>query len=300
MEHLMTSEEVAEILHVEPITIRRLVNKGDLSAYRVGADYRFAPSDLEGYLQRQRIPAHGEYTSGYSPDSPLDQLTHWMRRMLRDKVITSAEVVDRFDRFTKRARAALTLAQEEARNLQHNYVGTEHLLLGLIREGGGVAGQVLNTLGADMQQLRQDIEKIIGHGDSEVTNANIPLTPRVKRAIELAVDEARQLRHQFLGTEHLLLGLMREGEGIAAHVLKERGIDLERVRAETQRVLQQKEQGAISETFQPAPEEAASLVPEGEQGVVCARCGTSNVRYFRYCFNCGGQLAGGDEPGRDD
>jgi excisionase family DNA binding protein len=294
MEHLMTSEEVAEILHVEPITIRRLVNKGDLSAYRVGADYRFAPSDIEGYLQRQRIPAHAEYTSGYNPDSPLDQLTHWMRRMLRDKLITSAEVVDRFDRFTKRARTTLTFAQEEARNLQHNYVGTEHLLLGLIREGGGVAGQVLNNLGADMQQLRQDIEKIIGRGDSDVTNANIPLTPRVKRVIELAVDEARHLQHQFLGTEHLLLGLVREGEGIAARVLRERGIEMERVRAETLRVLQQKAKTAASEAFQSVPEEASSLVPEGEQGVVCGRCGAGNLRYFRYCFNCGGQLMSGD------
>ncbi len=294
MEHLMTSEEVAEVLHVEPITIRRLVNKGDLSAYRVGADYRFAPSDIEGYLQRQRIAANAEYTSGNNPDAPLDQLTQWLRRMLTHKLITSAEVVERFDRFTKRARAVLTFAQEEARNLQHNYVGTEHLLLGLIREGGGVAGEVLSNLGADAQQLRQDVEKIIGRGASDITNANIPLTPRVKRVIELAVDEARRLHHQFLGTEHLLLGLVREGEGIAARVLRERGIDLERVRMETLRVLQQKEKTPASEAFQPMPEEASLLVPEGEQGVVCGRCGAGNLGYFRYCFNCGGQLVVGD------
>jgi excisionase family DNA binding protein len=294
MEHLMTSEEIAELLHVEPITIRRLVNKGDLSAYRVGADYRFAPSDIEEYLQRQRIPSHAEYTAGYSPDSPLDQLTHWMRRMLRDKFITSTEVVNRFDRFTKRAQAALTFAQDEARHLQHNYVGTEHLLLGLIREGGGVAGKVLRNLGADVQLLRQDVEKIIGHGDSDVSNANIPLTPRVKRVIELAVDEARHLHHQFLGTEHLLLGLVREGEGVAAHVLKERGFELDLVRSETIRVLHESEEKPASAAFQPVPEEASSLVPEGEQGIVCERCGAGNVRYFRYCFNCGGGLESGE------
>jgi ATP-dependent Clp protease ATP-binding subunit ClpA len=145
---------------------------------------------------------------------------------------------DRFDKFTERARKVLSLAQEEAQRFQHNYIGTEHLLLGLVREGDGVAARVLNNLGVELEQVRRAVEFIIGRGD-RIVLGEIGLTPRAKKVIELAVDEARRLNHHYIGTEHLLLGLVREGEGIAAGVLESLGVNLERVRTQTIQVLSQ-------------------------------------------------------------
>jgi len=147
-------------------------------------------------------------------------------------------MADRFDKFTERARRVLTLAQEEAQRFNHNYIGTEHLLLGLVREGDGVAAKVLSNLGVELSKVRSAVEFIIGRGD-RATQGEIGLTPRAKKVIELAVDEARRLSHHYIGTEHLLLGLVREGEGIAASVLESLGVNLERVRAETTRILSQ-------------------------------------------------------------
>jgi ATP-dependent Clp protease ATP-binding subunit ClpC len=143
-----------------------------------------------------------------------------------------------FDRFTERARKVLTLAQEEAQRFNHNYIGTEHLLLGLVREGDGVAAKVLSNLGVDLTKVRSAVEFIIGRGDRP-TSGEIGLTPRAKKVIELAVDEARRLGHHYIGTEHLLLGLIREGEGIAAGVLESLGVNLEKVRSEVIKVLTQ-------------------------------------------------------------
>src|SRR5690348_6870356 len=145
---------------------------------------------------------------------------------------------DRFDKFTERARRVLSLAQEEAQRYQHNYIGTEHLLLGLVREGEGVAAKVLLKLGIELNRVRSSVEFIIGRGD-RIVLGQIGLTPRAKKVIELAIDEARRLNHHYIGTEHLLLGLVREGEGIAAGVLESLGVNLERVRSETIRVLSQ-------------------------------------------------------------
>mgnify|MGYP005841267375 CR=1 FL=1 len=147
-------------------------------------------------------------------------------------------MADRFDKFTERARRVLTLAQEEAQRFNHNYIGTEHLLLGLVREGDGVAAKVLANLGVELNKVRSAVEFIIGRGDRSSVG-EIGLTPRAKKVIELAVDEARRLNHHYIGTEHLLLGLVREGEGIAAGVLESLGVNLERVRAETTRILSQ-------------------------------------------------------------
>ena len=147
-------------------------------------------------------------------------------------------MADRFDKFTERARRVLTLAQEEAQRFNHNYIGTEHLLLGLVREGDGVAAKVLSNLGVELNKVRSAVEFIIGRGDRQ-SSSEIGLTPRAKRVIELAVDEARRLNHSYIGTEHLLLGLVREGEGIAAGVLESLGVNLERVRGETTRILAQ-------------------------------------------------------------
>ena len=147
-------------------------------------------------------------------------------------------MADRFDKFTERARRVLSLAQEEAQRFNHNYIGTEHLLLGLVREGDGLAAKVLANLGVELNKVRSAVEFIIGRGDRP-TSGEVGLTPRAKKVIELAVDEARRLNHHYIGTEHLLLGLVREGEGIAAGVLESLGVNLEKVRSETTRILSQ-------------------------------------------------------------
>ncbi len=292
MEHFMTSEEIAELLHVDPVTIRRLVNKGELSAYRIGADYRFAPSDLQVYLQRQRIPAHALNESGTSSSNPLDQLAQLLRKTIQGKHTTPSDLVGRFELFTKRARHVMTLAQEEARHFQHNYIGTEHLLLGLLREGEGVAAHVLSNLGIEVEQVRHAVEAIIGRGE-RIVDGELGLTPRTKKVIELALDEARRLTHHFIGTEHLLLGLIREGDGIAAGVLENFGLHLEQVRTETLRVLRQHQQGqeeAPAPVIPPVPSEATALLAEEESGLPCAFCGARCPSYFRCCFNCGQPL----------
>ena len=146
--------------------------------------------------------------------------------------------MDRFDKFTDRARKVLTLAQDEAQRFNHNYIGTEHLLLGLVREGEGVAARVLENMNVELPKVRTAVEFIIGRGDRPVVG-EVGLTPRAKRVIELAIDEARRLGHNYIGTEHLLLGLVREGEGIAAGVLESLGVSLDKVRHEVIRVLSQ-------------------------------------------------------------
>src|SRR5438876_5580348 len=145
-------------------------------------------------------------------------------------------MADRFDKFTERARKVLQLAQEEAQRFNHNYIGTEHILLGLVREQEGVAARVLANLGIGLPKVRSSVEFIIGRGD-RIVMGDIGLTPRAKRVIELAVDEARRLNHNYIGTGHLLLGIVREGEGIAAGVLESLGVSLEKVRARVIQVL---------------------------------------------------------------
>ena len=144
----------------------------------------------------------------------------------------------RFEKFSERARRVLSLAQEEAQRFNHNYIGTEHILLGLVRETEGVAARVLANLGIDLNKVRSAVEFIIGRGEKPV-QGEIGLTPRAKKVVELAVDEARRMNHTYIGTEHLLIGLLREGEGVAAGVLESLGVTLDKVRSETQRILNQ-------------------------------------------------------------
>jgi ATP-dependent Clp protease ATP-binding subunit ClpC len=141
-----------------------------------------------------------------------------------------------FERFTDRARQAMALAQEEARRLNHDHVGTEHLLLGLIREGEGVAAKALESLGISLQAVREQVEEIIGHGQ-QAPSGRIPYTPRAKKALELSLREALHLGHHYIGTEHILLGVIREGEGPAAQVLVNLGGDLNRVRQQVIQLL---------------------------------------------------------------
>ena len=138
-----------------------------------------------------------------------------------------------FDRFNDRAKRVLALAQDEALRFHHNYLGTEHLLLGLIREGEGVAARVLASLGIELVKVRAAVESIIGRGDTATSPSEIMLSPRVKKVIELAIDESKKLGHSHVGTEHLLLGLVREGGGIAAQVVSSLGASLEQVRHQT-------------------------------------------------------------------
>ena len=134
-----------------------------------------------------------------------------------------------FERFTERARRVVLHAQKEAARLRHNVIGTEHLLLGLVKEGDSIAAKALESLGVSLEKVQNEVEKIIGVGD-EVIFGEVPFTPRAKRVLELAWDESRQLGHNYVGTEHILLGLIREGEGVAAQVLKNLGVDLETTR----------------------------------------------------------------------
>ncbi|MGZ0178483.1 MAG: Clp protease N-terminal domain-containing protein, partial [Acidimicrobiales bacterium] len=141
-----------------------------------------------------------------------------------------------FERFTDRARRVVVLAQEEARLLNHNYIGTEHILLGLIHEGEGVAAKALESLGISLEAVRNQVEEIIGQGGTS-PSGHIPFTPRAKKVLELSLREALQLGHNYIGTEHILLGLIREGEGVAAQVLVKLGADLSRVRQQVIQLL---------------------------------------------------------------
>jgi ATP-dependent Clp protease ATP-binding subunit ClpC len=150
-----------------------------------------------------------------------------------------------FERFTERARRTVVLAQEEARMLEHNYIGTEHILLGLIHEGEGVAARALESLGISHEAVRQQVEEIIGRGQQAPTG-HIPFTPRAKKVLELSLREALQLGHTYIGTEHILLGLIREGDGVAAQVLVRLGADLDRTRRRVIEVLHGRlEAGAV-------------------------------------------------------
>jgi hypothetical protein len=159
-----------------------------------------------------------------------------------------------FERFTDRARRVVVLAQEEARMLNHNFVGTEHILLGLIHERQGVAASALQSLGISLEAVRQQVEQIIGQGQ-RAPSGHIPFTPRAKKVLELSLREAHQLGHDYIGTEHLLLGLIREGEGVAAQVLVRLGADLNRVRRQVIQLLRGRQVAVPTEV--PAKEPAS-------------------------------------------
>jgi ATP-dependent Clp protease ATP-binding subunit ClpC len=169
-----------------------------------------------------------------------------------------------FDRFNDRAKRVLALAQDEAIRFNHNYIGTEHLLLGLVREGEGVAARVLDQLGVELSKVRTAVEFIIGRGDSTTSPSEITLSPRTKKVIELAIDEARKLGHSHVGTEHLLLGLVREGEGIASGVLESLGVSLEKVRHQVIATLGQ-HPAAAGEPAAAGGKQAASKTPTLDQ-----------------------------------
>ena len=176
-----------------------------------------------------------------------------------------------FERFTDRARRVVVLAQEESRILNHNYIGTEHILLGLIHEGEGVAASALEALGISLSAVRSQVEDIIGRGQTQPTG-HIPFTPRAKKVLELSLREALQLGHNHIGTEHILLGLIREGEGVAAQVLQKLGADLNRVRQKVIELLQGFP-GAGEDQPEPPiqPEELTARVARAEEIEAVAR-----------------------------
>jgi ATP-dependent Clp protease ATP-binding subunit ClpC len=153
-----------------------------------------------------------------------------------------------FERFTERARQVIVLAQAEARALKHNYIGTEHLLLGLLREEEGLAARVLASVGVTVEEVRAQVARIVGQGD-EVEGGQIPFTPRAKKILELSLREALDLGHNYIGTEHLLLGLLREGEGVAVRILVDIGAAQDAIRDELLLLLT----GARGETPAPRP-----------------------------------------------
>ncbi len=185
-----------------------------------------------------------------------------------------------FERFTDRARRVVVLAQDEARMLNHNYIGTEHILLGLLHEGEGVAAKALESLGISLDAVRQQVEEIIGQGQQS-PSGHIPFTPRAKKVLELSLRESLQLGHNYIGTEHILLGLIREGDGVAAQVLVKLGADLNRVRQQVIQLLhgyQGKEPRLASrpaEEGAPSPEVQARLdAVEDRLAAVEQRVGT--------------------------
>ena len=201
MERLLTTEEVAELLRIDPVTVRRLVTRGELIAYRIAGEYRFAPAGVENFVESQRVVV----SMGPGPNHPLAK-------------------------FTERVRKVLSLANEEAYRYNHDGVGTEHMLLAIMIEREGVGARALNRLQVQPGEVREQIETLHPAGEQPVGDGQLGMTAQGKASIELAVQEARSLGHHYIGTEHLLLGLLLEEEGLASQVLLKSGVALEGTR----------------------------------------------------------------------
>src|SRR5215471_13628428 len=177
-----------------------------------------------------------------------------------------------FERFTDRARKVMALANQEAQRFNHEYIGTEHILLGLVKEGSGVGANVLKNLDVDLRKVRLEVEKLVKAGPEMVTMGKLPQTPRAKKVIEYAIEEARNLNHNYVGTEHLLLGLLREHDGVAAQVLMNLGLKLEEVREEVLNLLGAgNEQGEAGETIAGGSAPAAGGAPSGGASASAAK-----------------------------
>jgi hypothetical protein len=203
-----------------------------------------------------------------------------------------------FERFTDRARRVVVLAQEEARLLNHNYIGTEHILLGLIHEGEGVAAHALTGIGIELVDVRSEVEQIIGHGGL-APSGHIPFTPRAKKVLEMSLREALQLQHNYIGTEHILLGLIREGEGVAAQVLVKLGADLSRVRQAVIQLLSGNEGGLAEYQVEPRlPRAQIQPVRCGFCNVPSPACGTlyTGVSGALICESCIASVVESSEP----
>ena len=223
MERLMTTEEVAELLRIDPVTVRRLVTRGDLVAYRIAGEYRFTSEAVERFVESQRVIVSKENVP--TPISP-------------------------FAKFTERARKVLSLANGEANQYNHDGVGTEHVLLAIMSEGEGIAAFALNQLQVRPKEVRAQIETLHPAGEQPVGDGQLGLTPPGKQSIELAVKEARLLGHHYIGTEHLLLGLLSQEEGFASKVLLNSGVTLEKTREVVKQLLTTKQPKSASDPEQ--------------------------------------------------
>lgn len=289
MDPLLTSDEVAAYLRVDVVTIRRLIWRDELTAYRIGNEYRFKREDIERYLQEQMVGKGAPETRVATFETMMERF-----RKLSGKgktVPINGLMVSSY--LTKRARKVLWLAREEAQLLQHHYIGTEHLLLGLLSEGKGIAAKVLNEVGVTPDKSRWTVEYIIGRGD-KVVSGEIGLTPRAAKVMALAASEAERLHHQFIGTEHVLLGLLVEGEGIAVGVIDSLKADRNTIREKILQILKEVtgeiDEQVGTEAAEEEPIPIPSPVAEGEKALTCAFCGARNPLYFNCCFNCGLRL----------
>src|SRR6266699_7123880 len=221
MERLLTTEEVAEFQRIEQVTDRRLVMRDELIGYRIAGEYRFTPAGVESFVESQRVVV----SMAPGPNHPLA-------------------------RFTERARKVLSLANEEAYRYHHDGVGTEHVLLAIMSEWEGVGARVLNRLQVRPSDVREQIETLQPAGEQPVGDGQLGMTQQAKASIELAVQEARTLGHHYLGTEHLLLGLLREEAGLASQVLLKSGITLEKAREVVKEVLAEEQKTGAPEPGQ--------------------------------------------------
>lgn len=237
-EPLLTTEDVANFLKVDVVTVRRLVSRNEIGAYRIGNEFRFAMSDVRAYLERQYSPAQpGTYNLSSGPLIVTEDAQGFLRRfrpaLLGGKSAASARAWPRgplTERFTRLAKRTLTYAQEEARSFQHAHVGTEHLLLALIRNEDGIAGRVLHERSMHLDAARQAVESVVGRGEASDEQTDRELTASAKKAIENALQEANKFGDSYIGTEHLLLGLISKDESVAAGVAHILRVDLQTLR----------------------------------------------------------------------
>ncbi|HEY7417708.1 MAG TPA: Clp protease N-terminal domain-containing protein [Ktedonobacteraceae bacterium] len=207
MERLLTTEEVAELLRIDVVTVRRLITRGELAAYRIAGEYRFTQAGVESFVESQRV-----------------QVGPWSKKQ--------------FDKFTERARVVLSLANEEARLYNHDGIGAEHILLAIMREGEGIAAKVLDRLDVSPGEVRTQIEALHPAGEQPVDCNLLGMTAQGKESIELAVREARSFDHHYIGTEHMLLGLLHQDESIATQSLLKFGVTLEKARELVKQMLE--------------------------------------------------------------
>jgi excisionase family DNA binding protein len=219
MERLMTTEEVAELLRLDAVTVRRLITRGELPAYRIAGEYRFSQEDLEKFLKSQRV------------------------------VVTLAGPNHPMAKFTERSRKVLKLAIEEARRYNHAGVGTEHVLLAIMSESGGIGAKALERLQVQPGEVRTQIEALHPMGKEPVDEGMIAMTTQGKESIELAVQEAQAFGHHYIGTEHLLLGLLHEENDIASQILRKAGVTIEDARKLVKQILSETEQNVVSEAL---------------------------------------------------
>lgn len=217
MERLLTTEDVADLLRIDPVTVRRLVTRGELIASRIAGEYRFTATNVERFVESQQV-------------------------------VVNASPKNLFAKFTERARKVLSIANEEAYQYQHDGVGTEHILLGIMSEGEGIAALVLlDMLQIPASEIRKQIEELHPAGEQPVGDGQLGMTPLGKESLEQAVQEAHLLNHHYIGTEHLLLGLLHEEEGIAGQILREAGITLEETRSHVKQLLATKQPDRVKQ-----------------------------------------------------